>query len=101
MSEANNYVFNHREIAEVLVKQQNLHEGLWGVYIEFGIAAANINQAPGEGSLLPAAIVPVMKIGIQRFPNENNLTVDAAKVNPVAKSRPKSGVRKKVAKSKG
>jgi hypothetical protein len=100
MPEANSYVFNHREIAEVLVKHQNLHEGFWGIYLEFGIGAANV-QGPGDSSLLPAAIVPLLKIGIQRFPTENSLTVDAAKVNPVAKSRPKSGARKKVATSKG
>ncbi len=31
---------------------------------------------------LPAAIVPVQEIGIQKFEVESNLTVDAAKVNP-------------------
>jgi hypothetical protein len=75
-------VFNYREVAEALVKSQNLHEGHWGIYIEFGIGAANIAQAPNGGIMLPAAIVPVNKIGIQRFPQPNSLTVDAAVVNP-------------------
>jgi hypothetical protein len=82
MPEPQNFVFNHKEIAEALIKQQDLHEGLWGVYIEFGIAGANINQGPDGDNLLPAAIVPVLKIGIQRFPKPNNLTVDASQVNP-------------------
>lgn len=83
MPEAQNFVFDHKEIAEALIKQHGIHDGLWGVYIEFGIAGANINQGPTEDNLLPAAIVPVLKIGIQRFPKPNSLTVDASQINPV------------------
>jgi hypothetical protein len=42
---------------------------------------ATINSA--DNTLTPAAIVPVLKIGIQRFPEPNSLTVDAARVNPL------------------
>lgn len=86
MPEIKNFTFDHKEIAEAIIKHQDIHEGLWGVYIEFGIVGANINQGPGEGNLLPAAIVPVMKIGIQRFDKPSSLTVDASKVNPGKKS---------------
>jgi hypothetical protein len=96
MPEPQNFLFNHAEIAEALVKQQDIHEGLWGIYIRFGIGAANIGQ-DAEGKIMPAAIVPVLQIGIQRFPKPNNLTVDAAKVNP--KSKPVT-VRVKPAKKK-
>jgi len=75
--------FSHKEVAEALIKKQNIHEGIWGVYIEFGIGAANVGQDPTDAlNVLPAAIVPVVKIGIQRFPQPNSLTVDAAVVNP-------------------
>lgn len=86
MAEAKNYVFDHRELAELLVKQQDIHEGLWGVYIEFGFAAANVSADPTASAvnklLLPTALTIVQKIGIQQFPEPSNLTVDAAKVNP-------------------
>ncbi len=83
MPEIQNITFTHREIAEALVKKQNIHEGIWGIYIEFGIAAANINQGSDDIlNFVPAAIVPVLKIGIQQFPSPSNLTVDAAIVNP-------------------
>ena len=85
MPETQNFVFDHRELATALVKQQSIHEGLWGIYIEFGIAGANISSDPNGTSVVPAAIVPVLKIGIQRFPKSNNLTVDAATVNPKPK----------------
>ena len=83
MAQINQFVFSYKEIAEALVKQQDIHEGLWGVYLEFGIAAANINAAP-EADVTPAAIVPVQRMGLQRFEEANNLTVDAAEVNPAS-----------------
>lgn len=82
MPEAAMYVFSYKELAELLVKQQNIHEGLWGIFIRFGLGAANVGEAPGGDTLIPAAIVPVREIGIQRFEEPNNLTVDAAVVNP-------------------
>ena len=82
MPEARQIVFTYKEIAEALVKQQGIHEGLWGIYIEFGTAGANVNTAPGA-DLVPAAIVTLAKMGLQRFDEEApGLTVDAAVVNP-------------------
>jgi hypothetical protein len=84
MAEAKNYVFDHRELAEILVKQQDIHEGLWGVYVEFGFVATNLSSEPALNpkNVTPAVINLVQKIGIQQFPEASNLTVDAAKVNP-------------------
>jgi hypothetical protein len=82
MAEATNYTFGFQELAAILVRQQGITQGLWGIYVEFGLGAANINTAPGEKVLAPAAINIVQKIGIQQFPEANNLTVNAAEVNP-------------------
>lgn len=82
MPEIQSFTFSHREVVEALIRKENIHEGLWGIYIEFGFSAANISRGPNDESLVPAAIVPVTKIGIQKFPSPNNLTVDAAEVNP-------------------
>src|SRR5205085_7178386 len=91
MAEAQSYTFDYKEIVEALIKRQDIHEGLWGIYMEFGIAGANAGLA--EGMVLPAAVVPVVKVGIQRFDKPNNLTVDAAEVNPLVSEPP--GVEKK------
>lgn len=98
MAEAQLYVFTHRELAEALVKQQGLHEGHWGIYVEFGIAGANIAQGEPDGPILPAAIVPILKVGIQRLPRPNSLSVDAAVVNPGQKQL--TGSKKTVASSR-
>jgi len=85
MADASQYVFSFQELAELLVKRQNIHEGLWSVTIKFGIQAGHI---AGLGApLLPTALVPVLEIGIQKVDKANELTVDAAKVNPQRKSR--------------
>jgi len=83
MSEAINYVFSHKEIAEILIKKQDIHEGHWSIYIEFGLGAANIAVSPEDPNLMPSAIVPVKRIGIQKFDQPNQLSVDAALVNPI------------------
>lgn len=80
MAEVKTYTFAHKEVVEALIKRQGLREGIWQLYVEFGLAAANINQG-GEGGLLPAAIVPILKIGLNKVEKESELTVDAAKIN--------------------
>lgn len=87
MAEIKNIVFGHVEIAEMLVKQQGIHDGHWGIYMEFGLAGGNVPTPPDNAVLVPAAIAFVHKIGIQKFDVPNNLTVDASIVNPRPKSR--------------
>ena len=82
MAEAGNYTFNYKEIAEILIKKLDIHEGLWGIFIEFGLGAGMIPVGPSQ-DITPAAIIPVQKVGIQRFDTPNSLTVDAAEVNPL------------------
>jgi hypothetical protein len=80
MAEASQFMFSYKEVAEALVKKQGLHEGIWGLSINFGIQATNVG--PNETDLKPSAIVPIMAIGIQKSDKETNLSVDASKVNP-------------------
>lgn len=83
MPEATQIKYAHREIVQLLIKDQGLHEGIWGLYIRFGLGASNVGES--EGALQPAAIIPVMEIGLQKFDKETNISLDAAKVNPKPK----------------
>jgi hypothetical protein len=85
MPEANEYIFSFKEIAEHFVKVLDLHEGLWGVQIRFSLAATNLGTEPG-GNVFPTALIPVKEIGLRRYDEANNLTVDAAEVNPAPKA---------------
>jgi hypothetical protein len=87
MPETNNIIFTYKELAEALIRQNQIHEGLWGIFVKFGLNAANVASSGGE--LTPSAIVGLLQIGIQRFEKPNNLTVDANEVNPPVKKRAK------------
>lgn len=91
MAEQTQLVFKHKEVVEALIKKQGLTEGIWGIYIKFGIAAANIENQ-GSAETHPAAIVPILEIGLQKFDKETNLSVDASLLS---KGSDKKRVRKK------
>ena len=84
MPKSNQIIFAHKELVTIMIKDQDIHEGWWGLYVKFGIQAANVGPA---ADLLPAAIVPILEIGLQKFEKETNLSVDAAKVYPVEKKK--------------
>lgn len=78
----------YKDLAELMVKHKGIHHGLWGVYIRFGLKATNMPvQADDEITLMPAAILPIVEIGIQEFHEASALTVDAAAVNPKRKGK--------------
>lgn len=82
MPEIKNYTFSYTELAEILLKKLDIRDGLWGIYVEFNLGAANVPTSPDGKAIAPAAIAAIKSIGIQRFDAPNNLTVDAAVVNP-------------------
>ena len=85
MPETSQYTFSFKEIVTALVKAQDIHEGIWGLFVNFGLNASNVG--PTESELRPAAMVPLLALGLQKFPKETNLSVDAAKVNPITKTK--------------
>jgi alcohol dehydrogenase class IV len=82
MAEIVDYLFSYQEVVEALIKHQGIHEGLWSLRVEFALGAANVHTTPGGAEMVPAAIIPLQSIGLQRSASLNNLTVDAAIVNP-------------------
>ena len=89
MPESTQIVFTHKEVVEALIRKQGISSGIWGVWIKFGIGGANI-PLPGTTDLNPCAIVPVLEIGLQRFEEVNNLSVDASKLDFAAKPKQKA-----------
>ena len=86
MPEPNQIGFSHKEVVTALVKDQGIHEGIWGLFIRFGIRGMNVGA--NDEDLQPSAIVPILSIGLQRMPKLTNISVDAGEVNP-AETRPK------------
>ena len=86
MAETNQISFRFKEVVEALLKQQNIHEGVWAIYVKFGIKAMNVGD--NEDNLLPCAMVPVVELGLRRTDEaENNISVNAALVNPAPAQR--------------
>jgi len=92
MAEAQQIVFNYTELVELMLEKQGITEGLWAFYAKFGLAAANVG--PGPESLQPAAIIPLLEVGIQRADQATSLTVDAARLAKKEATRGASKVRK-------
>ena len=84
------FFFSHQEIATDLIKKQGLHEGRWKLTLEISLGGTSLptNRPDGSQELLPAGLVLITAIGITPTNEVNNLTVDAAEVNPAPKQRP-------------
>ena len=87
-------MFTHRDLVTLLLKEKGIHEGIWMLSMTFGLSVANLpilaEGAPPPpnpaDAIFPAGIVFVQGIGIRPAPSLNNLSVDAAVVNPKPKS---------------
>ena len=90
MAEERRFTFTHRQLAEILVKQEGIKEGHWGLDVEFGIVGASMSFPQTDGQMVPAAIVPILEIRLKEFDEANSLTVDAREVNPPNKQGAKS-----------
>jgi hypothetical protein len=94
MPEAGQYLFDKRELLELLIKRAGVHEGRWVLIANFNFAAVNV---PTPDLAMPSGVMGVNKIGIERAdPNvPAAASLDAAVVNPahpVAPKRPKAKV---------
>ena len=85
MGEPQIITFTYKEIATVLLKHQGIHEGLWSLTAQFALQAGMTKVGPAEDDIVIAAIMPLMKVGIQKVDKPNPITVDAAQVNPLPK----------------
>jgi hypothetical protein len=66
------------------LKDQDIHDGLWQLLVSFGFGAGNVGAGtPGApGDVNPAAIVPILGIGLQQATELGPMVFDAAKLNP-------------------
>lgn len=95
-TEKNRISFNYQEVVECLIKKAEIHEGIWGISIGFGFGAVNVTDPNDEESLMPAGVIPIGSIGIERLEeHQKNLSVDASLVNP-SKSQANKPKKKKV-----
>lgn len=95
MAEKERFLFSYKDIVECLIKEKDIHEGIWSIAIGFDFGVANAVKPDEPNILMPAAIVPISEIGIERVEEESNLTVNAAEVNPKPKAKTSKANNKK------
>ncbi|MFZ6801915.1 hypothetical protein [Undibacterium sp. Di24W] len=101
MAEVIQYLSSVKEMTEIMIKAQGIHEGLWAISIEFGFVATMAGPTPDL--ILPSGVISVSKIGIQKVDNTFPMHVDAAAVNPAPKVQGKvssRNVKPKVSRTK-
>lgn len=78
------------ELTALLIKNQDLHEGLYNIAITFQIGVGAVGPKNEQGAL-PGASIGISGVGLSKTPPEkaNAQTVDAAKVNPAPKRKKK------------
>lgn len=82
MPEANQYLFKHQEVLELLIKKAGLHEGKWQLIVAFGFTPANMGTT--DDQVVPGVAVGIQNIGLLKAQPESPkaLTADAAVINP-------------------
>jgi len=77
------FFFSHKAIVEDLIRRQGIHEGRWMLTVELGLKGTNVlTSLEGKSTLVPAGVLTITRIGITRTNEVNDLSVDAAEVNP-------------------
>lgn len=81
--------FSLIELTEILVKSQDLHDGLYNLSVQFQIAVGAVGPSPEL--IGPGAMFGVSRIGLSKTEESkrNIHTVNAAEVNPASKKRPR------------
>ena len=74
-----------RELAGLLTRHYDLHEGLYDLVVEFQIGTGAVG--PDKDSVLPGAFFGISKLGLSRTDAAGPLTVDAGIANPLKISR--------------
>lgn len=68
-----------RDVTAALLRDRKITKGHWFLAVQFGLAATYVPAGP-NGAGLPAAIVPVQKIGLRESETPTDVTVDAAQL---------------------
>lgn len=73
-------IYELRELAALMVKDQGLHDGLYELSIEIQVAVGVVG--PDKDSVLPGALIGFKSAGLRKVEKSNRLSVNAAEVNP-------------------
>ena len=73
-----------RDLTTVLIKHYEIHKGRYDLLIEFQIGMGAVG--PDPASLIPGAMIGVLRVGLMPAKGDGPTSVDAALVNPATSS---------------
>jgi hypothetical protein len=89
MPETSQFSFTPREVLEVLIKKQDIHEGIWALRFQLVLTGADIPYTRGTSNEpVPSAIVRIPTFLLQKLEKPQGNCLDAAKVNPASSAAP-------------
>ncbi len=98
MAEITQTMYALKEMAELLIKHQELHEGFYELNIEFQMFVGSVG--PNQEAALPGAMMGVSRIGLTKVPMKTPHSVDAAEVNPQSSTDKQTTTSRRKPKSK-
>ena len=82
MPEPARLMYELKELAEILVKEQKLKKGHWCLAVQYGLGAGLVQGSyQGKAGTTPTALVGMLSIGIQEIDAPNDISVDASKLH--------------------
>lgn len=91
MADVNQYMLGQSELAEVILKHLNVHEGKWYVSLTIHTSTGNFSvgaeQPPAPGAAFMATQFGINRVLEGTAMPPNAVIVDAAEVNPIAKRK--------------
>ena len=82
MPEPARLMYELKELAEILVKEQKLKKGHWCLAVRYGLGAGLVQGSyQGKTRTSPTALVGMLSIGIQEIDAPNDISVDASKLH--------------------
>ena len=77
MADATQYTFSHQALTKLLIQEQGLHEGIWMLAFQLGIGNGQA-PSPTGGDTVPATIISILSVGLQKADKEGPMALDAA-----------------------
>jgi hypothetical protein len=87
MVETTRRIYSNKELVEMMLRDQEIHEGNWVLAANLSFTAMNFGQSPDGSDASPAGVVAVTGVLLERVPAPLPFSVNAAEANP--KPKPK------------
>jgi len=82
MVETTRRIYSNKELVEMMLKDQGIHEGNWVLAANLSFTAMNFGQSPDGSDASPAGVVAVTGVLLERVPAPLPFSVNAAEANP-------------------